>query len=96
MATFAAVISFVSDTERRLAVRPRHREYLQGLLADGKLHESGPFADESGALIVYETDDEAAAQQLLADDPYTQAGVIDEVSIHEWHILFTRRPADTR
>ncbi len=96
MATFAAVLTFVSDTERRLAVRPRHRVYLQELLADGKLHESGPFTDETGALIVYDTEDEAEARQLLADDPYTEAGVIAEVSLREWNILFAGKPTDAR
>ena len=94
MATFAAVLTFIDDIERRLEVRPRHREYLQELLAAGRLHESGPFADDSGALIVYEADNENMARQLLAGDPYTEAGVIADASLHEWKILFSGSTAE--
>lgn len=88
MAKFAAVMTF-GDDAARLETRPRHREYLQRLLAEGKLHESGPWADDSGALIVYEAADEAEARGLLAEDPYSRAdGVLAGVELREWTLLF--------
>ncbi len=88
MAKFAVVLTF-GDEATRLAARPRHREYLQRLLAEGKLHESGPWADDSGALLIYEAADEAEARALLAADPYSQTdGVIAGVELKEWNRVY--------
>ena len=88
MAKFAVILTF-GDEATRLEVRPRHREYLQGLLAAGKLHESGPWVDDSGALIVYEAADEAEARALLAADPYSQTdGIITDARLKEWNRVY--------
>lgn len=88
MAKFAVVLTFGEEAPR-LATRPRHREYLQRLLADGKLHESGPWVDDSGALIVYEAADAAEAEALLAADPYSQTdSIIAEARIQEWNRVY--------
>lgn len=85
MARFAVIVTF-GDKNKRDEVRPAHREYLKSLLAAGKLHESGPFVDDSGALIIYECADEAEARAQLAADPYSGAdGVIADVSVREWN-----------
>ena len=83
MAKFVAILRF-GDGGQRLAARPRHREYLRGLFEQGKLLESGPFGDDSGALIVYEAADEAEARALIAADPYTDAGVVADLQLREW------------
>ncbi|MDP9354821.1 MAG: YciI family protein [Chloroflexota bacterium] len=88
MAKFAAIVTF-GDAEKRLETRPRHRAYLQQLLAEGKLHESGPWADDSGALIIYEAADQTEAQALLDADPYTAVdGIITAVRLLEWNRTF--------
>ena len=87
MAMFAVQLRF-TDNERRLQVRPAHREYLAALRADGKLVAAGPFADDTGALLVYETADEAELQEILAKDPYTPADVCEIASLKEWQPLF--------
>lgn len=86
MAKFATVIEF-PDPERVNEVRPRHREYLAGLLKQGKLYATGPFVDNSGALLVYDVADEAEARRLLAEDPYGQEGVVNVVSVKEWNVV---------
>ena len=53
MALFAALIEFTEDEELRLQTRPVHREYLRSLLDAGKLAISGPWADDTGALIIW-------------------------------------------
>ena len=89
MAKFAAILEF-GEEAARLAVRPQHRVYLAGLLAAGKLHASGPWSDDSGALIIYEAADEAEAQELLAADPYRQTpGVIAAVTIRGWNRVYS-------
>ena len=54
MALYTATLTYTDDAEKIAQVRPTHREYLKTLLDSGKLHESGPFTDDSGALIIYE------------------------------------------
>ncbi|AOS66010.1 YciI family protein [Actinoalloteichus hymeniacidonis] len=84
MARFAVELVFSSDTEGRLAVRPAHRDYLTGLAEKGILLSAGPWADDTGALLVYDVADEDELEQVLNDDPYWPAEVVDEVVIREW------------
>ena len=87
MAKFAVVLTF-GDLEAVAATRPRHREYLQRLLAEGKLVASGPWADGTGALVIYEAADEEEVRGLLDADPYAAAGVIADRQIKEWNRVF--------
>ena len=83
MARFVVQLSFKNNA-RRLEVRPVHREYLRSLLDQGRLVTAGPFADDTGALLVYETADEAEVHDILAADPYTHADVYDIEQLREW------------
>ena len=87
MALFAVVLEFGEDNELRLDTRPRHREYLRSLLDAGKLAMSGPWADDTGALIIYDAEDMAEAKRMLDEDPYRSAGVIASATIKEWHVV---------
>jgi uncharacterized protein YciI len=84
MARFAVELVFTADTEARLAVRPKHREYLAALQEKGQLLASGPWASDTGALLVYEAADEAELREILEHDPYTEADVVSRVRINEW------------
>lgn len=85
MGRYAVIITF-GDKAKRDETRPVHREYLKALYAEGKLHESGPFVDDEGALIIYECPDEATARAQLAEDPYSKAeGVIADAQIRAWN-----------
>lgn len=89
MAKFTVQVVFTGDNARIEETRPIHRQYLAQLLADGKLHESGPYVDGSGALIIYEAEDLAAAEAVLAADPYSiKGGIIASAAIHEWNRVF--------
>lgn len=87
MAKFAAVLTYIPNAGRVGEIRPSHREYLSSLLEEGKLFKSGPFTDGSGALIIYEAQDLAEAQVLLANDPFSKGGVITGVTLKEWNIV---------
>ena len=89
MALFTATLTYTDDNEKIQQVRPTHRKYLQTLVDSGKLHESGPFTDDSGALIIYIADSEADARELLANDPFTINGVITEAVVKEWKIVMS-------
>ena len=91
MANFAVTLAFTNDLDKRLATRPTHREYLKELLDSGKLVQSGPFTDDSGALLVYDAEDLAAAEAILAADPYTTTGgIIESSTIKEWNIVISK------
>jgi uncharacterized protein YciI len=72
------------DSPERLEARPAHREKLDGLKAKGLVRMAGPLADDSGAVLVFDTDDCAELDGPLADDPYFSiTGVVVE-RVREW------------
>jgi uncharacterized protein len=87
MASYVALLTFGEDEELRLRTRPTHREYLRSLFDAGKLRMSGPWADDTGAMLIYEAADISEAQSLLDRDPYRAAGVIADARLHEWRIV---------
>ena len=86
---YANYIRYVDDQEAIAAIRPTHRAYLAGLLAEGKLAAAGPFADGAGALFIYEADSAEAAEEFAAKDPYTIGGVIKEHTIEPWQLVYS-------
>lgn len=87
MAAFVALLTFSDDEDLRLKMRPTHREYLRALFDAGKLRTSGPWADDTGAMLIYEAADLSEAQRLLDNDPYRTAGVVADARLREWKIV---------
>mgnify|MGYP001255464938 FL=1 len=87
MATFAVVYTFADNEAVRLATRPKHREYLKTLLDAGNIVLSGPFLDDSGALLVVKAESREQVEEFLANDPYRDAGVVDNALVKEWNIV---------
>lgn len=85
---YAATIEYIQDADKVNAVRPAHRAYLTSLVEKDQLFASGPFEDGYGALIVYEADSPAAAEALLAADPFHAAGVFVRWTIRPWKVVF--------
>jgi uncharacterized protein YciI len=81
---FMVELVFGVNRDERLAVRPAHREYLAGLAARGKLVVAGPWANDTGAVVVYDVADREELERILAEDPYTPAGVVAETRVREW------------
>ncbi|MFD0782409.1 YciI family protein [Micromonospora azadirachtae] len=75
-------LSFTDDP-RRLDARPAHRERLQALYGAGEILASGPWADDSGALLVFIAD-RARVAQILAEDPYYTTPGVEVTSVREW------------
>ena len=87
---YVASIEYSQDSALVEAHRPAHRVYLTSLLNEGKLFASGPYADGSGALIIYEADTPEAAGALLKADPFHAAGVFLKWSLRPWKIVFQK------
>ena len=89
MALYVVQLRFdLAETDRRLEVRPAHREYLTELKEAGKLVAAGPYGDQTGALLIYDVTDEAELRDILAKDPYTPANVAEITTFAEWQPLF--------
>ena len=80
---FAVLLTF-SDDPARLEHRPAHRELLAGLVAEGRLLAAGPFADESGALLVFLVEGRDELDALMAADAYYTAPGVTVAGVHEW------------
>jgi uncharacterized protein YciI len=90
LAIFAVTITY-GDKELRDQVRPAHPEFLKARFDEGVLVESGPFLDDSGALLVYEVETEKKLYDILAQDPYWQnVGVIAGETVKEWNRIYSR------
>ena len=87
MARFAVELVFGPDRDKRLAARPAHREYIASLSEKGVVLAAGPYADDTGALIIYEAVDEAELKEIISADPYTPANVIIKWEIRVWNAV---------
>jgi uncharacterized protein YciI len=88
---FAAYIEYAPDPAKIKEWRPKHRGYLTDLFNDGKLAASGPFTDDSGALIVYEAPTKEAAEAILKGDPFFKQGVFAKWELRPWNAIFVNR-----
>jgi uncharacterized protein YciI len=71
------------DNPERLQARPAHRERLDRLHQDGIVRMAGPFADDTGALLVFDTDASGLAA-ILEQDPYYNTPGVTVVRRSEW------------
>ncbi|MBL7259034.1 YciI family protein [Paractinoplanes lichenicola] len=73
-----------SDAPERLAARPAHRQSLTALHGAGKVRQAGPYADDSGALIVLDLPSREEVDAVLAADPYFTTPGVTVVRVREW------------
>jgi uncharacterized protein YciI len=86
--TFAVVLEYDPTDPKIDEFRPAHRAYLGEKQAEGKLVLSGPFAANSGGMIVYDVASREEAEAIVAGDPFKVNGVIKRYWIHQWTIVF--------
>jgi hypothetical protein len=88
---YAAIIEYVQDKDKIATLRPEHRQYLAKLKANGQLAASGPFTDDSGALIVYEAPTREEAEALLQGDPFHEHGIFVRWQLRPWNTVIANR-----
>ena len=75
--------------ERRLAVRPKHLEWIAAQGA--RLRLGGPMMDAEGktvgSLFLWEGDSRDEVEALAAQDPYMQAGIFESVVLRPFRIV---------
>ncbi len=86
MSVFAVEYVYAAEsTAARDEHRPAHREWLNGLVQQGKVLASGPFADNAGALLLFVAEGETELNDLLKQDPFALAGTISAVKTTQWN-----------
>lgn len=80
-----AVLQYKVPLERINQTVDRHRAYLRELLAQGKMVASGPLVPRTGGALLLRVADEAELRTLLANDPFSQEGLVE-------HTLYTWAP----
>jgi uncharacterized protein YciI len=88
---FAAIIEYSQDKAKIQELRPTHRQYLASLMERGQLAASGPFTDDSGALIIYEANSREEADKLLHGDPFHQNGIFLRYQLRPWNPVIVNR-----
>jgi hypothetical protein len=72
--------------ERRLAVRPKHLEWVAAQGA--AIAQAGPMMDASGqtvgSIFFYEGGSREAVEARMAQDPYMQAGIFESVILRQF------------
>lgn len=58
------------------ALLTREKKYLAGLQRSGEIIVSGPLADGSAALVVYDVQSLKEAERLVEDQPMVRAGLL--------------------
>jgi uncharacterized protein len=77
--------SYCEDVlEKRAPYRQAHLDRLKTLKEAGMVVTIGPTQDLTQVFGVYEAADEAAARQLVEEDPYWQNGIWTEYNLKEW------------
>lgn len=78
--------------ETRLQTRPAHLQFWDDNKASMVL--AGPFLDAdgkaTGSLMIVKADDQSAAEALVANDPYAEAGLFESVVVRPWNWVINR------
>ena len=75
---------------KRKLCREEHLKRIEKLDAEKKLVLAGPFGDQSGSLIVFETDSLEAAAAFAAEDPYVKEGVFESYEVRPFKRVFPK------
>ena len=72
-------------------VRPVHLDYLTAnrrrlLAAGGQIEDDG--SGHSGSVYIVDTDDREEAEEFIANDPFTKAGLFEDVQVKRWRKAF--------
>ncbi len=78
---FVFVFSLNGDVPAVRAAAPAHREYWTGAGVD---YVAGHFTDRSGGLLSFAAGDLAAANAIVARDPFVVRGLVREQWMTEW------------
>ena len=67
-----------------------HIAWLQDRLGDGSLLASGPFSETTAksALLIMRAPDRMSLDDLIASDPFSSEGLIENMTVRQWDPIF--------
>ncbi|HXZ18199.1 MAG TPA: YciI family protein [Roseiarcus sp.] len=87
MLFIASCVDKPQSLETRLANRPAHLAYLEGLGAKVRIG-GAMLADDLktpiGSVLIFETESKAEVERLLAEDPCARAELFESVTVSPW------------
>lgn len=86
MALFLLTYGY-NETPLRAERRDDHVAYLKKLREEGALVAAGPYEDSAGGAILLSAEDVAAAEKIVAGDPYTQLEVTKDRYLRGWKVV---------
>jgi uncharacterized protein len=84
MRYFAAFQSLI-DAQKVEASRLGHLEFLENMLAAGRIVLRGRFTDGSGGLTIFTAETLEEAREIAERDPYVSSGA-RRLELHEWEM----------
>lgn len=85
MALFLLTYGY-NETDLRAQRRDDHLAYLNTLRDEGALVAAGPYEDGTGGAILLNAEDVAAAEKIVAADPFTQLDVTRDRYLRAWKV----------
>jgi uncharacterized protein YciI len=82
--TYAAGPSWTSGPPEDQADWDAHAAFVDDLIERGTFVMGGPFADNSGSLVMLAGVTAEQAPAIVADDPFMRNGVFELESVREW------------
>ena len=87
MLFIATCVDKPQSLDTRLANRPAHLAYLEGLGSKVKIG-GAILADDLktpvGSMLIFEGESETDIRAILAEDPYARAGLFESVTVKPW------------
>jgi uncharacterized protein YciI len=68
-----------------------HARFMDAMFATGVVVLAGPFADQTGSLVILQARSAAHARELYRDDPWTVHDVLVVADVKEWTIFLDGR-----
>jgi uncharacterized protein len=82
---YFAAFQTVLDGEKAEASRLEHLEFLERMLAEGRIYLRGRFTDGSGGLTIFRAEAINEARKIAEGDPYVSGGA-RRLELHEWEM----------
>jgi uncharacterized protein YciI len=76
-----------SYVERRKPFRAEHLALAERALREGKLVMAGAFDPPDGALLVFQGDSPAVAEDFVREDPYVRNGLVKSWRVRGWTVV---------
>jgi uncharacterized protein YciI len=82
------------DTFRSLREQEKwdeHARLMDALTAEGIIVLGGPLDNGDKVLLIFNVESRQTVETILADDPWTEMGLLRTISVQSWEVLLDPR-----